>query len=107
MTTINERLQSLIDAEGLTVNGFATELGYERSDKIYNIVKGKTKPSYEILQEITNKFVSVNIEWLISGNGEMYKGGKVQKANYTEITNAIKSIRSNLDIIERRVKSLK
>lgn len=70
---VSERFQAIIDYTGLSAAAFSKEIGFERADKIYNILNGKFNPSYDILLAITNKFVSINIDWLISGSGSMLK----------------------------------
>lgn len=69
---VSDRFNELLEALGLTVTSFSKELGYDRSDKFYNISKGKYFPSFEILQEITNNFVNIDMNWLISGRGSMF-----------------------------------
>lgn len=70
---VGGRLQAIIDHYSITAPEFSRALGYERADKIYNILKGKFYPSFEILESITKNFVDVNIDWLINGRGLMIK----------------------------------
>jgi hypothetical protein len=54
----------------------AKELGYSHPEKISRLFRDKAtaKPSVDILEDITKKFGSeVNLEWLITGNGDMLK----------------------------------
>ncbi len=69
---VSDRFNQLVNALGMNVLTFAKELGYDRADKFYNISNGKYLPSFEILSDITNKFESVNIKWLINGVGDMF-----------------------------------
>ncbi len=46
---ISERLSRLIDTLGLTTYQFSKALGYDRPEKIYAVVNGKTKPSFDTL----------------------------------------------------------
>jgi len=58
----------------MTANSFATVLGYASSEKIGRLFRKKdANPSYEIIYDIANKFVEINIEWLITGLGPMLK----------------------------------
>lgn len=66
------RFDELVKVLGYSIPSFAKALGYERCDKLYNIQKGKYYPSFEILQDITKYFVSVNVDWIISGRGSMF-----------------------------------
>lgn len=70
--SVSERFNALVKALGHNISSFARALGYERSDKLYNIQKGKYYPSFEILDDITKNFVSVNADWLITGRGNMF-----------------------------------
>ena len=70
-----ERISSIMDYyEIKSVKSFACKhLGYASSEKI-NRLKGRgTRPSYEILNDISNKFEDINVEWLLTGKGEMLK----------------------------------
>lgn len=69
---VSERFNSLLKALKLNVSDLAKSLGYSRYDKLYNISNGKNLPSFEILHDITNKFVSVNANWLLTGKGNMF-----------------------------------
>lgn len=74
-TEISERILQIIDYLGLNVNSFAKKLGYERSQVIYDIIKGKAKPSYDFFNRFLNTEYSdiVLLEWLITGKGDMLK----------------------------------
>lgn len=65
-------------AEGLNNSKFASILGIQRSN-ITHIVDGRNKPSLSFIEKLTAKFPHVNIEWLITGNGEMYKQNKTSE----------------------------
>lgn len=72
-TEISARVAEIIKNEGLTANTFATKLGYTRSQTIYDILNGKSAPSYDffrrlLLSEYSEKY---SINWLITGRGEM------------------------------------
>jgi len=75
---VHDRLDQLIERLGKNANSFSQELGVSNTH-IYYIVKGnktlggkKNKPSFDLLQKITNAFPKVNIEWLVSGKGNMF-----------------------------------
>ena len=57
-------------------NSLAKILGYASPEKISRLFrdnKAKAKPSYSILFDIANKFDDLNVEWLITGRGDMLK----------------------------------
>ena len=69
---INIRLRLILDKEGLTSSQFANIVGY-RPSSISHILSGRNKPGFDFIQEILKKFNKINPEWLILGNGEMYR----------------------------------
>lgn len=68
--TINARISLLIENQKITTNSFATKL-QTKATVIYNILKGRNKPGYDLLKSIVETF-GVNANWLITGNGSMY-----------------------------------
>jgi hypothetical protein len=70
-----ERISQIIDYyEIKSVKSFACDyLGYDSSQKINRLKDKNTNPSYEILNDISNKFDSINPEWLLTGKGEMLR----------------------------------
>lgn len=68
-----ERLEQIIDYYGVkNVNDFAINyLGYKSSQKINRLKEENTSPSFEILNDITNKFENLNPGWLLTGKGKM------------------------------------
>ncbi len=62
-TTINQRLKILIDELGLTPNSFATKLDLN-PNVIYNSLKEKSKPGFDVLNKIVETF-DVNPDWLL------------------------------------------
>ena len=57
---------------------FSNYLGYKYSEKINRLFRGpNNKPSYSILSDIAAKFPSLNLDWLITGKGNMFHA-KVQ-----------------------------
>lgn len=72
-TNIFERLMYISDYYGFkSVNNFAKiGLGYKSSEKINRLKKPNTKPSVDILLDISNKFEDVNLRWLLTGKGNI------------------------------------
>ena len=69
---MKERLMKIITSEGLTPSLLADELGVQRSG-ISHILSGRNYPSFDFLQKILIRFPKLNAEWLILGQGSMYK----------------------------------
>lgn len=70
---IGARLQQLIDALDISVLEFARQLGEKRGEKVYHILHGRLKPRYETLQKIVQVYPTVNADWLLRGEGLMFR----------------------------------
>lgn len=71
--TIHLRLQQLIEALDISVLEFARQLGEHRGEKVYHILHGRLKPRYDTLEKILIAFPHVNGDWLIRGEGLMFR----------------------------------
>lgn len=78
-TNLFERICQIIDLYDIkSVNSFAIDyLEYNSSEKINRLKKENTNPSYEILCDIANKFESIDMNWLLLGEGNMEKNNNV------------------------------
>ena len=72
-TEISERVSKLIEALGIKPNAFALALGYNRSQTIYDIVNGKSAPSFDFFNKLAMSEYSevLNIDWVLTGRGEI------------------------------------
>jgi len=69
---INNRIIQIVDFHNLTRYKFAQETGI--SDAVlFNIYKGKNKPSFDLIEKILNKYKSIDANWLLTGEGTMFK----------------------------------
>jgi hypothetical protein len=71
--TIHLRLQQLIDSLNISVLEFARQLGEHRGEKVYHILHGRLKPRYDTLEKILVAYPQVNGDWLLRGEGVMFK----------------------------------
>ncbi|MBD2751431.1 XRE family transcriptional regulator [Spirosoma validum] len=71
--TIHFRLQQLIDTLNISVLEFARQLGEHRGEKVYHILHGRLKPRYDTLEKILVAYPQVNADWLLRGEGLMFK----------------------------------
>ena len=69
---MKDRLSKIITSEGLTAALLADELGVQSSG-IRHILTGRNNPSFDLLQKLLARFPKLNAEWLITGQGSMYK----------------------------------
>lgn len=70
---INDRIAALIDDLGVTPNRFSDSISVNPT-VIHNIIKGRrSKPSYDVLEKIISSYKELNTEWLLKGNGRVWK----------------------------------
>ncbi|MFY0598581.1 MAG: helix-turn-helix transcriptional regulator [Cyclobacteriaceae bacterium] len=70
---INDRISDLINKLELNPNSFADAIGVTGT-VIYNIIKGRrSKPSFEVLQKILLAYQTINANWLLNGDGKIWK----------------------------------
>ena len=71
---INDRILYIIENKANKNKKQFAEMINVAPQVIQNIVSGRrNKPSFDILNAIISTFDDVNSEWLITGNGEMFK----------------------------------
>lgn len=69
---MNLRLQQFINAENITQSELADTIGVARGS-ISHILSGRNKPSFDLIEKMASCYPALNIEWLITGKGKMYK----------------------------------
>ena len=76
-TNIAERIVLIAQELRLSVNEFALKLGYTRSQILYDVINGKSKPSFQFFDKLSKSDYAeiFSYEWIITGNGHMLKSG--------------------------------
>lgn len=70
-----QRLWDYLQTKAFSVYVVAEKLGYDSPEKIYRIFRKQgAKPSADFILDVANKFDEFNIDWWITGNGNMIKG---------------------------------
>ena len=69
---MKDRLQQFLIEEALSPSKFADEIGVQRSS-ISHILSGRNNPGYDFIQKILKRFPNLNADWLLMGQGKMYK----------------------------------
>ncbi len=82
---VSERLQKFMENEKVTAAKLADILDVQPS-AISHILSGRNKPSFDFIQKLASKFPRFNIEWLITGKGNMYKAA-IQQSLFDSVTN--------------------
>lgn len=100
-----KRIKSLISVKNLTASQFADILGVQRSN-ISHILSGRNKPSLDFILKILESFPNVSVEWLLNGNGEMFKGLEKPVINsQLEILTANEEENTEKDVLKEEVKA--
>lgn len=68
---IVQRIRTLIENKGYTVNSFSKEIGIAQVT-LNNYFRLNRYPAYETLHAILHRFTDVSAEWLMRGEGNMY-----------------------------------
>lgn len=71
-TNMNTRLQQFLSAENLTQAQFADSISVARAS-ISHIIAGRNNPGYDFIINTMKRYPELNIEWLLTGKGKMYR----------------------------------
>ena len=69
---MNKRLEQFLAAENISQSQFADSIGVARAS-VSHILAGRNKPGFDFIESMSRHYPTLNIEWLILGNGKMYK----------------------------------
>jgi len=69
---MNRRLLQFLQAENITQSQFADILDVARGS-VSHILSGRNKPGYEFMESLLLHYPRLNLDWLLTGKGRMYK----------------------------------
>jgi len=69
---MNRRLLQFLQAENITQTQFADTLSVARGS-VSHILSGRNKPGYDFLESLLLHYPALNLEWLLTGKGKMYR----------------------------------
>jgi len=101
---LNKRILQLIELKtGGSVNKFSKiiNVSQPRMSRLFNFDKKMQKyptVSTDIIIKVINIFIDINIEWLLTGKGDMFKKNKVSGDYYNNITNGVSNITGNNNV---------
>lgn len=101
--TINERLAAIIDKLGINKSEFSKQIDVA-NPVIYNIIRGRNKPSYDLIEKIVSTF-NVNPNYLILGTGEMFLNANKQMIEYSDKEFPFINLLSQ-DLLDKTLKSI-
>lgn len=94
-------INKLLIYSKLNAKSFSEKIGLERPQAIYDILKGKTKSiSLAMQDKILSVFPELNRTWLMTGEGEMLKGGTQGEAGGVTMPASV------WNVIEKQAESL-
>lgn len=74
---MNKRLQQFLTVENITQSQFAERIGVAKAS-VSHILAGRNRPGFDFIESMANCYPSLNLEWLITGKGKMFKGQEKQ-----------------------------
>lgn len=69
---MKDRFQTILNLEKISAAQLAAILGIQRST-LSNILGGRNNPSYEVIHGLLTKLPNLNIDWLLTGEGQPYR----------------------------------
>ena len=67
-----ERIEQVMKALGLSARQFSEQIHVQPAT-ISNMMSGRNNPSLDVMKRIMSRYPTLNPEWLILGNGEMWR----------------------------------
>lgn len=84
MDPVAKRIKELIEHEKLTNSEFAQSINTSPAI-ISHLLSGRNKASLQIVQSIVSKYTNVNITYLLTGDGGLYKSlTNVKETNFDQ-----------------------
>ena len=66
-----ERIEFIIEREGMNKNSFSNAIGISNNVTITRIINEHRTPSRATCEKIVSAFPSYNLQWVLTGEGEM------------------------------------
>ncbi|SHM12169.1 Phage repressor protein C, contains Cro/C1-type HTH and peptisase s24 domains [Hymenobacter psychrotolerans DSM 18569] len=67
------RIKQLFEHHGISTYEANQRLGYSRTSKLYKVLSGEVRPSYETLVDLLAEFPDASPDWLLMGKGPMLR----------------------------------
>lgn len=74
---MDTRLKQFLAAENITQAQFADSINIVRAS-VSHILNKRNKPGYEFIVNTMKRYPDLNMEWLLTGKGKMYKSADSQ-----------------------------
>lgn len=97
---MKDRIRLIMDNEQLTPSAFADKLQLGRA-VVSHILNGRNNPSLDVVSRILTKMDYINPDWLITGNGEMYKEDVIKSKNIISNVSQSTNIQNQPDLFSQ------
>tara|TARA_R110000772_G_scaffold43804_1_gene100929 strand:- start:32 stop:679 length:648 start_codon:yes stop_codon:yes gene_type:complete len=97
MSNFSERVSRILAENQLTIMEFCTKIGLSSQTTIAKIISENRKPSSKTFGRILKGFPDVNYQWLINGEGNMYKSQITVNKHADDLTVTAKQIIDRLE----------
>ncbi|MEN9610829.1 MAG: hypothetical protein RLZZ628_1643 [Bacteroidota bacterium] len=88
--SVNQRISEIITILGMTQAAFSEKTGINRPT-LSTVMKGTNAPSFMVVESILRNFPNLSPNWLILGEGEIWKNESEYLNNSNNKTIAIKN----------------
>lgn len=75
---MKDRIRKIMESQEMTQKTFAEYLGISAAS-LSSIFTEKTKPTLSTVGAIIYKFPEINLDWLVTGRGDMYKESETKE----------------------------
>ncbi len=97
---MKDRIKQIIENEHMTPARFADSLHIGRA-VISHILNGRNNPSLDVVTRILTEMPQINSDWLLSGNGTMYKSQTVENNIFSNESVTSSGQNSQADIFQQ------
>ncbi|WP_421753516.1 helix-turn-helix domain-containing protein [Croceimicrobium sp.] len=99
MEDIAARIKELIADQGLSNKDFAQSIDVAPAI-ISHVLSGRNNPSLHLIQQITNVYTNVNLDYLLNGKGSMYEDQQLKgfKANESVNTKLAEDVNTTKEL---------
>ena len=81
---VAKRLKKWMNEKSLNATELANVLGVQKSS-ISHILSGRNKPSFDFLSKLKTQFPDINLDWIVSGNENVYSSNQESIENKENI----------------------
>ena len=90
---MNRRLLQFLQAENITQSQLADTLSVARGG-VSHILAGRNKPGYDFLESLLLHYPTLNLDWLMTGRGKMYRSDDSQEGSVAGQLSIFSSLQS-------------